>query len=249
MPVPICAPRSRASTISRVPKRPATTRCRRSPDRLFAAQARCRHAGNDALSAHLRGDREDHRRRPCRICRLRPGNPRAHLFRHRGGQPFRRPDRKPREGSQAGADLRRQCLQKLCRHRPGSGKRPDDDARKIAEHRQNLGIIARDVAALLAACRARWPRRCRRCRSATSLASASSMCRAPFTLLEEFLDGDEGRSLDADARKRLQNVIQHLTAAQMDDMCRDFHRDSQTSSRPSPASATTCRKSCGCATR
>jgi hypothetical protein len=103
----------------------------------------------------------------------------------------------------------------------------DNDARKIAEHRQKLGIIARDVAAVARGVQSKVASTLSALQIGDITRQRIEHVQSTFTLLEEFLDGDEGRSLNADARRRLQNVIQHLTAAQMNDMCRDFHRDSQ----------------------
>ncbi len=103
----------------------------------------------------------------------------------------------------------------------------DDDARKIAEHRRNLGIIARDVASVARGVQSKVASTLSALQIGDITRQRIEHVQSTFTLLEEFLDSDEGRGLDADARKRLQNVIQHLTAAQMDEMCRDFHRESQ----------------------
>jgi methyl-accepting chemotaxis protein len=103
----------------------------------------------------------------------------------------------------------------------------DDDARKIAEHRQNLGIIARDVASVARGVQSKVASTLSALQIGDITRQRIEHVQSTFTLLEEFLDSDDGRSLAADARKRLQNVVQHLTAAQMDEMCRDFHRESQ----------------------
>lgn len=103
----------------------------------------------------------------------------------------------------------------------------DDDARKIAEHRQNLGIIARDVASVARGVQSKVASTLSALQIGDITRQRIEHVQSTFTLLEEFLDSDDGRSLDTGARKRLQNVVQHLTAAQMDEMCRDFHRESQ----------------------
>jgi hypothetical protein len=103
----------------------------------------------------------------------------------------------------------------------------EEDARKIAEHRQNLGIIARDVAAVARGVQSKVASTLSALQIGDITRQRIEHVQSTFTLLEEFFDSEEGRSLNADARRRLQNVIQHLTAAQMNDMCQDFHRDSQ----------------------
>jgi hypothetical protein len=48
-----------------------------------------------------------------------------------------------------------------------------------------------------------------------------------FTLLQETLDGDEGRKLDPDTRQRLENLIRSLAAAQIRAMVEDFQLGSR----------------------
>jgi methyl-accepting chemotaxis protein len=102
-----------------------------------------------------------------------------------------------------------------------------DDARKIAEHRQYLAMVARDVAAVARGIQGKVGSTLSALQIGDITRQRIEHVQSTFALLEDFLDGPEGRNLDADARRRLGNVIHHLTAAQMSDMCRDFHRDSQ----------------------
>jgi uncharacterized protein YukE len=103
----------------------------------------------------------------------------------------------------------------------------DGDARKIAEHRQNLSAIARDVGAVARGVQSKVASTLSALQIGDITRQRIEHVQSTFTLLDEFLDSEDGRSLNADARARLQNVIQHLTAAQMNEMCGDFHRDSQ----------------------
>jgi methyl-accepting chemotaxis protein len=102
-----------------------------------------------------------------------------------------------------------------------------DDAGKIAEHRQYLAMVARDVAAVARGIQGKVGSTLSALQIGDITRQRIEHVQSTFALLEDFLDGPEGRNLDADARRRLGNVIHHLTAAQMSDMCRDFHRDSQ----------------------
>ena len=103
----------------------------------------------------------------------------------------------------------------------------DGDARKIAEHRQNLSAIARDVGAVARGVQSKVASTLSALQIGDITRQRIEHVQSTFTLLDEFLDSEDGRGLNADARARLQNVIQHLTAAQMNEMCRDFRRDSQ----------------------
>ncbi len=102
-----------------------------------------------------------------------------------------------------------------------------DDARKIAEHRKNLAAIARDVSAIARGIQSKVASTLSALQVGDITRQRIEHVQSTFSLLDEFLGGEDGRKLDADARRRLENVIHHLTAAQMNDMCKDFHRDSQ----------------------
>jgi uncharacterized protein YukE len=110
---------------------------------------------------------------------------------------------------------------------PAVAKALNDDAQKIAEHRQNLGVIAREVGAIARGVQSKVASTLSALQIGDITRQRIEHVQSTFTLLEDFFAGEDGRKLDADARKRLENVINHLTAAQMNDMCKNFHRDSQ----------------------
>lgn len=110
---------------------------------------------------------------------------------------------------------------------PEVAKALHDDARKIADHRQHLAAVARDVSAVARGIQSKVASTLSALQIGDITRQRIEHVQSTFELLEAFLAGDESASLDGDARKRLQNVIHHLTAAQMNDMCKDFHRDSQ----------------------
>lgn len=103
----------------------------------------------------------------------------------------------------------------------------NDDARKIAAHRQNLSAIARDVSAVARGIQSKVASTLSALQIGDITRQRIEHVQSTFSLLDEFLAGEDGRKLDADARSRLENVIQHLTAAQMNEMCLDFQRDSR----------------------
>lgn len=102
-----------------------------------------------------------------------------------------------------------------------------DDARKIAEHRQHLAAMARDVSAIARGIQSKVASTLSALQIGDITRQRIEHVQNTFALLEDFLDTAEGGNLNAEARKRVENVIHHLTAAQMGDMCKDFHRDSQ----------------------
>lgn len=110
---------------------------------------------------------------------------------------------------------------------PDVARALQDDARKIAEHRKNLAAIARDVSAIARGIQSKVASTLSALQVGDITRQRIEHVQSTFALLDEFLGGEDGRKLDADARRRLENVIHHLTAAQMNDMCKDFHRDSQ----------------------
>ncbi len=97
-----------------------------------------------------------------------------------------------------------------------------DDARKIAEHRQNLAAIARDVCAIARGVQSKVASTLSALQIGDITRQRIEHVQSTFALLDEFLGSEDGRKLDADARERLENVIHHLTAAQMNDMCTRF---------------------------
>jgi len=100
------------------------------------------------------------------------------------------------------------------------------DAQKIAEHRQNLGMIARDVGAIARGVQSKVASTLSALQIGDITRQRIEHVQSTFSLLDEFLDGD-GKALNAGQRDRLRNVINHLTAAQMAEMSADFSRDSQ----------------------
>ncbi|MDO3433057.1 chemotaxis protein [Rhizobium sp. CBN3] len=102
-----------------------------------------------------------------------------------------------------------------------------DDAAKIAEHRKNLGVIAREVGAIARGVQSKVSSTLSALQIGDITRQRIEHVQATFSLLEDFLAGEDGAKLDADARQRLQNVVHHLTAAQMSDMCVNFQRDSE----------------------
>jgi len=102
-----------------------------------------------------------------------------------------------------------------------------DDAAKIAEHRKHLGVVAREVGAIAHGVQSKVASTLSALQIGDITRQRIEHVQATLSLLEEFFAGEEGAKLDAGARKRLQNVIHHLTAAQMSDMCANFQRDSE----------------------
>ncbi|WEA62501.1 chemotaxis protein [Rhizobium sp. BJ04] len=102
-----------------------------------------------------------------------------------------------------------------------------DDAAKIAQHRKHLGVVAREVGAIARGVQSKVASTLSALQIGDITRQRIEHVQATLSLLEEFFAGVEGAKLDADARKRLQNVIHHLTAAQMSDMCANFQRDSE----------------------
>ncbi|WP_206427927.1 chemotaxis protein [Rhizobium sp. CIAT894] len=102
-----------------------------------------------------------------------------------------------------------------------------DDAAKIAQHRKNLGVVAREVGAIARGVQSKAASTLSALQIGDITRQRIEHVQATLSLLEEFFAGEDGAKLDAGARKRLQNVIHHLTAAQMSDMCANFQRDSE----------------------
>ena len=102
-----------------------------------------------------------------------------------------------------------------------------DDAAKIAEHRKHLGVVAREVGAIARGVQSKVASTLSALQIGDITRQRIEHVQATLSLLEEFFAGEEGAKLDTGARKRLQNVIHHLTAAQMSDMCVNFQRESE----------------------
>ena len=102
-----------------------------------------------------------------------------------------------------------------------------DDAGKIAEHRKNLSVIAREVGAIARGVQSKVASTLSALQIGDITRQRIEHVQSTFSLLDDFFVGEDSAKLDAGARKRLQNVIHHLTAAQMSEICTDFQRDSQ----------------------
>ncbi|WP_082239842.1 chemotaxis protein [Rhizobium etli] len=110
---------------------------------------------------------------------------------------------------------------------PAVARALQDDAAKIAEHRKNLGVIAREVGAIARGVQSKVSSTLSALQIGDITRQRIEHVQATFSLLEDFLAGEDGARLDAGARQRLQNVVHHLTAAQMSDMCVNFQRESE----------------------
>jgi hypothetical protein len=110
---------------------------------------------------------------------------------------------------------------------PAVARALQDDAKKIADHRQNLGAIARDVGAIARGVQSKVASTLSALQIGDITRQRIEHVQSTFSLLQDFFASEDGAKLNADARKRLMNVIHHLTAAQMADMCTDFQRDSR----------------------
>lgn len=130
-------------------------------------------------------------------------------------------EKEVRHARALGADLSRNYADTV----PAVAKALQDDARTIAGHRQNLGRIAQDVAAIARGVQGKVAATLSALQIGDITRQRIEHVQNTFTLLEDFLAG-EGSMLDADRRRRLENVVHHLTAGQMSDMCADFHRES-----------------------
>ncbi|MBX5215500.1 MULTISPECIES: chemotaxis protein [unclassified Rhizobium] len=102
-----------------------------------------------------------------------------------------------------------------------------DDAAKIAEHRKNLGVLAREVGAIARGVQSKVSSTLSALQIGDITRQRIEHVQATFSMLEDFLAGEDGARLDAGARQRLQNVVHHLTAAQINDMWINFQRDSE----------------------
>jgi len=110
---------------------------------------------------------------------------------------------------------------------PEVAKALQNDAGKIAEQRKSLAAIARDVSAIARGIQSKVASTLSALQVGDTTRQRIEHVQSAFALLDEFLGGEDGRKLDPDARWRLENVVHHLTAAQMNALCKDFHRDSQ----------------------
>ncbi|MBB4566438.1 hypothetical protein GGE60_000526 [Rhizobium leucaenae] len=102
----------------------------------------------------------------------------------------------------------------------------EKDARTIAAHRRELAVIAAEVGAIARGVQNKVATTLSALQIGDITRQRIEHVQSAFAFLEEFLEGEEGSRLDADASQRLENVIHHLTAAQMRDMVSDFQRES-----------------------
>ncbi|WP_064694370.1 methyl-accepting chemotaxis protein [Rhizobium aegyptiacum] len=102
-----------------------------------------------------------------------------------------------------------------------------DDAATITRHRKELSVVAREVAAIARGVQTKVASTLSALQIGDITRQRIEHVQATFSLLEDFFAGEDGAKLDVDARQRLQNVIHHLTAAQMSEMCAEFQRDSE----------------------
>lgn len=103
----------------------------------------------------------------------------------------------------------------------------EKDARTIASHRKDLAAIAGQVGAIARGVQGKVASTLSALQIGDITRQRIEHVQSAFTFMEEFFAGDEGRSLDAKTRLRIENLIHHLTAAQMRDMVEDFERQSR----------------------
>jgi hypothetical protein len=103
----------------------------------------------------------------------------------------------------------------------------EKDARTIASHRKDLASIAAQVGAIARGVQSKVATTLSALQIGDITRQRIEHVQSAFTFMEEFFDGDEGRSLDANTRLRIENLIHHLTAAQMRDMVEDFENQSR----------------------
>jgi hypothetical protein len=96
------------------------------------------------------------------------------------------------------------------------------DAKAIDTRRGELATIVREVGTIALGVQAKVATTQSGLQIGDSTRQRIKHVQACFTLLQETLDGDEGRKLDADTRQRLENLIGRLATAQMRAMVEDF---------------------------
>ena len=101
------------------------------------------------------------------------------------------------------------------------------DAQSISEHRKKLGEIAKQVGVLARGVQGKVSTTLSALQIGDITRQRIEHVQSTLTILEEFLDSDEGRVLDRGAQTRLENLVHHLAAAQMVDMVENFQRDSR----------------------
>jgi hypothetical protein len=103
----------------------------------------------------------------------------------------------------------------------------EKDAQTIGRHRKNLGMIAGQVGAIARGVQNKVATTLSALQIGDITRQRIEHVQSSFAFLEEFLDSAEGRKLNAEARERVENVVHHLTAAQMRDMVEAFQRESR----------------------
>jgi len=103
----------------------------------------------------------------------------------------------------------------------------EKDARTIADHRKDLAAIAAQVGVIARGVQGKVASTLSALQIGDITRQRIEHVQSAFTFLEEFFASEEGRALSSSARSRIENLIHHLTAAQMRDMVEDFQRESR----------------------
>ncbi|MEZ2127976.1 MULTISPECIES: chemotaxis protein [unclassified Sinorhizobium] len=122
-----------------------------------------------------------------------------------------------------GANLSRSYAETV----PAVAEALQGDARKIAEHRRALAAIAQEAGTIAKDVQNKVAMTLSALQIGDITRQRIEHVQSALAYLDEFLAADGNRALDARTRDRIRNVIHHLTAAQMNDMCGDFERESQ----------------------
>ncbi|TCL69747.1 chemotaxis protein [Rhizobium sp. BK251] len=101
-----------------------------------------------------------------------------------------------------------------------------DDAQKIMAHRKGLAEIAAQVRAIARGVQSKVATTLSALQIGDITRQRIEHVQATLSLLDEFGMADENREMDARSHARIQNVFHHLAAAQMNEICSDFQRES-----------------------
>jgi flagellin-specific chaperone FliS len=101
------------------------------------------------------------------------------------------------------------------------------DAKAIDTRRKELATIVRDVATIALGVQAKVATTQTALQIGDITRQRIEHVQACFTLLQETLDGDEGRKLAPKARQRLESLVHSLAAAQMQTMVENFQSESR----------------------
>lgn len=110
---------------------------------------------------------------------------------------------------------------------PGVAEALQGDVRKIAEHRKALAAIAQQAGAIAKDVQSKVAMTLSALQIGDITRQRIEHVQSTLAYLDEFLAASDNRALDASSRDRIRNIVHHLTAAQMNDMCGDFERESQ----------------------